>query len=74
MLQVLQIPVWRDNYAYLLRCTDTDTVACVDSPEAAPILQELQTRGWTLDLLLNTHHHPDHVGANRELKRETGCR
>ena len=74
MLQVLQIPVWRDNYAYLLRCTYTDTVACVDSPEAAPILQELQTRGWTLDLLLNTHHHPDHVGANSELKRETGCR
>lgn len=74
MLEVLQIPVWRDNYAYLLHCTATDTVACVDSPEAGPILEVLQAQGWTLDLLLNTHHHPDHIGANKELKRETGCR
>lgn len=74
MLEVLQIPVWRDNYAYLLRCTATDTVACVDSPEAGPILEVLRGRGWTLDLLLNTHHHPDHIGANKVLKQETGCR
>lgn len=74
MLEVLQIPVWRDNYAYLARCPATDTVACVDSPEAGPILEVLDAKGWTLDLLLNTHHHPDHIGANKVLKEKTGCR
>lgn len=74
MLEVLQIPVWRDNYAYLLRCPSTETVACVDSPEAPPILAALEARGWTLDLILNTHHHPDHIGSNLALKAATGCR
>lgn len=74
MLQVLQVPVWRDNYAYILRCPNTDTVACLDSPEAAPILAALEARGWTLDLILNTHHHPDHIGSNLDLKAATGCR
>ncbi len=36
------------------------------------------TRGWSLDFILNTHHHNDHVGGNLELKRafsglQVGC-
>ncbi|MED5374639.1 MAG: hydroxyacylglutathione hydrolase [Myxococcota bacterium] len=73
MLEIVQIPVWQDNYAYLIRCPSSGVVALVDSPEAAPILQALKARGWTLDLILNTHHHPDHIGANLALKEATGC-
>ena len=28
----------------------------------------LNTRGWKLTHIFNTHHHGDHVGANLELK------
>ncbi len=71
-LVLLQVPVWRDNYAYLL-AQGTDAVL-VDSPEAGPIEAALADRGWTLRAILNTHHHGDHVGSNEDLVAHTGCR
>jgi hydroxyacylglutathione hydrolase len=38
-------------------------VGLVDAPEAAPIEAALAVRGWALDLILITHHHPDHIQA-----------
>lgn len=64
---VVRIPVWNDNYAWLL-VADDGTAALVDSPEAAPIQAELDRRGLRLTHIFNTHHHPDHVGGNRELQ------
>ena len=63
--EVVQLPIWRDNYAYLLM--GEHEAAVVDSPEAGPILAELERRGRTLTHIFNTHHHGDHVGSNREL-------
>src|SRR5690606_16883335 len=53
---------------------DTGVTACVDTPEVAPILRALDERGWTLTYILNTHHHADHAGGNRQIKAATGCR
>ena len=64
--RVVQIPVWQDNYAYLLEADDGCT-GLVDSPEAAPILAALERSGRRLTHIFNTHHHPDHVGGNSEL-------
>lgn len=60
-LEILTIPCLSDNYAFLLRDAATGTVALVDAPEAAPIQQVLARNGWSLDLVLLTHHHNDHV-------------
>jgi glyoxylase-like metal-dependent hydrolase (beta-lactamase superfamily II) len=30
-------------------------------------------RGWTLNYIINTHHHSDHTGGNLALKAQTGC-
>lgn len=30
-------------------------------------------RSWSLDYILNTHHHHDHVGGNSYLKSTYGC-
>ena len=64
--EIVQVPVWSDNYAYLLVAAD-GTCALVDSPEAAPIISIIEARGLQLSHIFNTHHHPDHVGANAEL-------
>ena len=66
--EVVQVPVWTDNYAYLL-CPGDGTAALVDGPEAGPILTELENRYLRLTHVFNTHHHYDHVGANEELLR-----
>ncbi len=59
--EILTIPCRADNYAFLMRCSETGTVALFDAPEAAPILAALAKKGWNLDLVFLTHHHPDHV-------------
>jgi len=72
-LSVHQFPVLADNYAFLIRDEATSLAACVDTPDAAPILAELDKLGWKLALILNTHWHPDHAGGNAEIKAATGA-
>jgi hydroxyacylglutathione hydrolase len=72
-LQIHQIPCLQDNYGYLIHDPDSALTASVDTPDAAAIDKALAERGWHLDYILNTHHHFDHAGGNRELKAKTGC-
>ena len=72
-LTVRQFPCLSDNYGFLARDEATGKTACIDTPEASVILRELKTLGWSLDLILNTHWHPDHAGGNAEIKAATGA-
>ncbi|HZH27911.1 MAG TPA: hydroxyacylglutathione hydrolase [Azospirillaceae bacterium] len=72
-LHIELIPALSDNYIYLLRDAGTGTVAVVDPAAAEPVEAALARHGWRLDLILNTHHHGDHVGGNADLKRRFGC-
>ncbi len=67
-LEIITIPCLTDNYAFLLHAPGSGLTALVDAPEAAPIKAELEKRGWTLDFILITHHHWDHVDAVEELR------
>lgn len=72
-LEIHQIPVLSDNYVYLFRDPESGLVGVVDPAVAGPVLGKLKELGWTLTHIINTHHHPDHTGANLELKEKTGC-
>lgn len=37
-------------------------------------LRILQEQGWELEAVINTHSHADHIGGNRYLQAQTGCR
>ena len=69
---LVTIPCLSDNYAFLLRAGDR--VAVVDVPEAAPVLGELDRRGWTLTDILLTHHHDDHIQGVAEVVASTGAK
>ncbi|WP_340647049.1 hydroxyacylglutathione hydrolase [Phenylobacterium sp.] len=68
-----QFPCLSDNYGFLVRDDATGLAACIDTPDADAILAELAKLGWKLDLILNTHWHPDHAGGNAAIKAATGC-
>ena len=46
-------------------------MACiVDPSEASPIVDYLKNKNINLKYILNTHHHFDHIGGNKELKKK----
>src|SRR3990167_69893 len=63
-MRIVQIPLLRDNYAYLIVCEKTNNAAIVDPSEAGPILSKVKEEKVTLRAILNTHHHHDHTGGN----------
>ena len=73
MLEIIQIPVLTDNYIYVLHDHRQQQTAVVDPAEAEPVIELLNTKGWHLNYILNTHHHNDHIGGNQALKANTGC-
>lgn len=72
-LTVHQFPCLSDNYGFLVRDEATGRTATIDTPDADAILAELDKLGWSLDLILNTHWHPDHAGGNAPIKAATGA-
>jgi len=74
MLDIVPVPAFADNYLWLVHEADSGETAVVDPGDPAPILAELDRRGWKLTQIWNTHWHPDHVGGNVAVKEATGAR
>lgn len=73
-LELVTIPCLKDNYAYLVHDPATGATACIDVPEAPPILAALAERGWQLSDIWLTHHHWDHIDGVAALVAATGAR
>lgn len=69
------VPILNDNYAWLLRDTETGATAIVDPAQGAPIIAALEAAGGRLDLILLTHHHGDHIADTDMVRaRFPGCK
>lgn len=44
-----------------------------DKDVAKKVLHILEEKSWTLDRIINTHFHADHIGGNHYLQEKTGC-
>jgi len=73
-LQVYMFSALSDNYCYLIHDPDTNLTGVIDTPDIPAIENALAETGWSLNFILNTHHHWDHAGGNLELKKKTGCK
>ena len=72
-LTLVTVPCLKDNYAYILRDTDTGATAVIDVPDATPIIDALALRGWPLHQIFLTHHHWDHIDGVADLVAATGA-
>jgi len=72
-LQVVPIPALSDNYIYLAHEPRTGETAVVDPAVSEPVLAAARERAWKITHILNTHHHGDHTGGNREVAEATGA-
>jgi hydroxyacylglutathione hydrolase len=59
---------------FILGCEETQEAAVIDpGDEAGRILLTLAEAHLTAKLIINTHGHFDHVGANKQIKDATGA-
>lgn len=56
-----------DSEAYLIDSGN-------DKDAGKKVLRVLGEKGWTLKGIINTHSHADHIGGNRYLQQQTGCK
>jgi hydroxyacylglutathione hydrolase len=69
-MKIITIPVLSDNYAYLVIDEATNEAGVVDPSEAGPVAEAVKREGVNFTTIINTHHHWDHVGGNKELVQE----
>jgi len=58
-----------DNHCFLLWREGSKKAVVIDPSEEQPVLSALGRHGLELGLILNTHHHYDHVDGNLALQR-----
>ncbi len=73
MLDIVPVPVLRDNYVWLIHDPDSGETVAVDPSVAEPVLEEAERRRWRIAQVWNTHWHPDHTGGNDAIRAATGC-
>ena len=64
------IPCLQDNYSYLIIDKINNTACVIDPSESKPIINFLEKENINLKYILKKHHHYDHVGGNKDLKKK----
>lgn len=72
MTMITPIPAFQDNYIWLI--SNSQHAVVVDPGDAAPVIAYLKKHKLTLDAILVTHHHADHIGGIDELARHHPCK
>ncbi len=69
-MEIKRIPALFDNYIFLIYDLNKQVAAVVDPAEYEPVVKILRELALNLVAIFNTHHHSDHVGANRQLIKD----
>ena len=67
MLTIHPVPILNDNYTWIIKSNDSDSVYVVDPGEYEPVARFLTTHNWKVEALLITHSHRDHTGGIDQL-------
>ena len=69
-MEVKIIPCLNDNYSYLIFDKNKKIACVIDPSESEPVIKIIEKNKLNLKYILNTHHHYDHVGGNKNLKKK----
>ena len=69
-MEVKIIPCLNDNYSYLIFDKNKKNACVIDPSESEPVIKIIEKNKLKLKYILNTHHHYDHVGGNKNLKKK----
>lgn len=67
------LPAYADNYIHLVSDVELGLAMVVDPGDAEVVRQALRKKDLQLALILNTHHHSDHIAGNEKLQHEYGA-
>ncbi len=62
-MPIIGLPVFTDNYIWIIVNELEHSLTCVDPGTAAPVLSYAKQNKLKLNNVLITHHHPDHAGG-----------
>eukprot|EP00049_Salpingoeca_infusionum_P014347 m.268169 g.268169 ORF g.268169 m.268169 type:complete len:268 (-) comp15652_c0_seq9:2101-2904(-) len=73
-VEVVPIPLFSDNYAYLVYDAESKQGAVVDPAEPSKVVDVVQRLGVNVTAILTTHSHWDHADGNEVFKKMVpGC-
>lgn len=70
---VQAVPMFTDNYAWLLRDAITGAVGIADPADADAVIAAVDAAGGRLDTIFLTHHHADHVAGTDTVRARYGA-
>ncbi|PJZ68571.1 hydroxyacylglutathione hydrolase [Leptospira perolatii] len=58
------------NFTYLVHESSTSQTLCIDPYDSEQVIRVLKQKGWSLQIIVNTHEHGDHTRGNEGLYKE----
>ena len=68
-LTVVPLPIFADNYIWIIHDENNKSAICIDPGLADPVIDYLKENQLSLEAILITHHHPDHIGGLDKLSQ-----
>lgn len=70
--QIVGLNAFNDNYIWLAYNSENNRCVVVDPGDAQPVIDYLEQHQLTLEAILITHHHQDHIGGVNQLLSHVG--
>lgn len=73
MMKIHPIKAFSDNYIWAIHDETSNKIIVVDPGDAVPVIQYLEQNNLSLDAIIITHYHNDHIGGVERLKNQYHC-